>query len=305
MYCPNCGAINNENNETCFICEYDLKKAKQYNKREMNDFSNDLNIKKGNIEETAENIKKRKKIKEKKNNKNKFIGIFLIVIFFLISFMCIISGSVLSNNEDEIKDYLKDNNIDTSLFDGFEDTTPPSFIIDDEGNIIYADDFKYTDLKYENLDLVKTEYKEFEIELPKEMEYVEFSEEEREEENLTEYFHVWRGGYDFDIIKMDILEECDDIYEAAQMFYKDAENTFIPGTDNECAYNNIKIEETTVSGYDAYKVSAFMKTEGEHVVVWVFKAPDIDDYVHVIAADVVYEDVVLLNFIDTYKYKGI
>ena len=119
-------------------------------------------------------------------------------------------------------------------------------IVDDEGNIIYADDFKYTDLKYENLDLVKTKYKEFEIELPKEMEYVEIGEKEREEENLTEYFHVWRGGYDFDIIKMDILEGYDNIYDAAQMFYKNAKNTFIPGTDNECAYNNIKIEETTV-----------------------------------------------------------
>lgn len=300
MFCPKCGAMNGDNNDRCFICQYDLRIAREREKarkeEQEDNIKNDLQV--NNVEV---NIKEKKK---KKNNKI-LLYVIPILVFIFLSFMCIILGTLLTANQNAIKEILKDNDIETSLFDKNDETTPPDIYIDDDGNVIYEKDFKYTDLKYEKLDLQKTTTSTFEIELPKEMEYIEIEDSDREEYELSEYFNVWRGGYDFDIIKTDIITGYDDIYEVAQMFYKNAEETIIPGSDNECAYNDIKIEKATVSGYDAYKVSAFMKTHGEIVVTWIFKAPDIDEYIHVIAADVVYEDMVLLNFIDTYKYNGL
>lgn len=298
MFCPECGAINDDKRETCFICgahlhksnyESDLDALDQMN-QETNDMIHDL-------------IDNKDSKKRKLKISDKVIIFFVLVVLITMGCSCLTGGFayLLSQNEDAVLDYAEENGlIDQETLDAI--TSQENDNNNDESSEssitsgMTEEEFRES-VTYDMFELETIEDDTIEIQLPSELQEVEIDESEEYTEGDDLNVRSWKYGEDYDVIQIGTFAEFRTMEEAAEKIYENAIDAAF------CS--DMAMEEDTISGYPAIKISGYDYYNHEYLVMWIFEAPDKDNMVHYFAADVLISDMVLLDAKDTYVYKGI
>jgi len=285
MKCPICGAYNSDDDSRCFICG---------SKLDFNPYESDL----ADLEEiAAENADITKSVLDmkgqKKPKKRKFSDKIMafVLILILLSILCscfsCLFSMFLSKNKEKTEEYIKNNEVINDLLEDWgipldEDPKEPE---------ITKEEYK-EHLKYNELELQDVSDNTIDLKLPVNFEEQEIAPDEEADADVR----CWKYGVDFDIIQVGTMTEYSDMEEAATMVYQN-------GVDAGYC-DNMQIEEDTISGYSALKVSGLDSYNQQYIVMWLFEAKDKDNYVHYFAANVLVEDKLLLECKDTYVYKG-
>lgn len=283
MICPICGAHNPDGDKKCFICSAPL---------DINPYENDIKELEQLSDDNESMVKNLKEEKKKMRLGDKILVGYLIILSLSVlcsCFFCIFSQPLM-NNQEAVKEYIEENESLKKVVDSISDSTNNQ--VDSETGMTRSEYIE--NLTYEKLDLTAYNYSDIEISLPENMKEVQLDENDEEEHDAD--VHCWRFGVDYDIIQVGTMEEYTNMEDAANEIYTN-------GVDaNYCS--NMKMEEDTISGYPAIKISGLDSYNQMYLVTWVFEAPDKDEYVHYFAANVLVADKLLLESKNTYVYKG-
>ena len=297
MFCPECGAINDDKRETCFICGAPLHKS---------NYESDLDALDQMSQETNDMIHDLVDNKDSKKRKlkisDKVIIFFVLIVLITMGCSCLTGGFayLLSQNEDAVLEYAEENGlIDQETLDAI--TSQENDNNKDESSEasitsgMTEEEFRES-VTYDMFELETIEDDTVEIQLPSELQEVEVDESEEYTEGDDLNVRSWKYGEDYDVIQIGTFSEFNTMEEAADIVYDNAiEAEFC---------SDMQIEDDTISGYPAIKISGYDYYNHEYLVMWIFEAPDKDDMVHYFAADVLISDMVLLEAKDTYVYKG-